>query len=98
VHENLFRCFPRHLEFFDFHFDQVGKGHGRGRLKSLQAWSPRTCNVGQWMQLDTGEVQSIAGVLTQGRHEAPQWVTSLIVQACTRMILNCLAVCRCSSN
>jgi hypothetical protein len=43
-------------------------------------------NVGQWMQLDTGEVQSIAGVLTQGRRDAPQWVTSVIVQASQWMV------------
>ena len=33
------------------------------------------------MQMDTGEVQSIAGVATQGRRDAAQWVTSIIVQA-----------------
>ena len=59
---------------------QVGQGHGRGRIKSDQAWSVRTSNVGQWMQIDTGEIQSIAGVVTQGRREAAQWVTSVIVQ------------------
>jgi len=30
--------------------------------------------------MDTGEVQSIAGVATQGRRDAAQWVTSIIVQ------------------
>ena len=60
---------------------QVGQGHGLGRIKSPQAWSVRTNVVGQWMQMDTGEVQSIAGVVTQGRREAAQWVTSIIVQA-----------------
>jgi hypothetical protein len=60
---------------------QVGQGHGLGRIKSPQAWSVRTNVVGQWMQMDTGEVQSIAGVATQGRRDAAQWVTSIIVQA-----------------
>jgi ABC-type sugar transport system ATPase subunit len=59
---------------------QIGRGHGLGRLKSLQAWSVRTCNVNQWMQIDTGEVQSISGVVTQGRRDAAQWVTSVRVQ------------------
>ena len=60
---------------------QVGQGHGLGRVRSPQAWSVRTSVVGQWMQIDTGEVQSIAGVATQGRRDAAQWVTSIVVQA-----------------
>jgi len=46
--------------------DKPGKGHGRGRLSSRQAWSAKTDNVGQFMMMDTGEIQSIAGVVTQG--------------------------------
>ena len=68
------------LAVFIVNLVQIGQGHGRGRIKSPQAWSVRTSNVGQWMQLDTGEVQSIAGVVTQGRRDAAQWVTSIIVQ------------------
>jgi hypothetical protein len=60
---------------------QVGQGHGLGRVRSPQAWSVRTSVVGQWMQIDTGELQSIAGVATQGRRDAAQWVTSIVVQA-----------------
>jgi hypothetical protein len=53
-----------------------GIGHGRGRVNSRQAWSSQRSRVGDFMQVDTGEIQSIAGVLTQGRRDANQWVTS----------------------
>eukprot|EP00961_Rhodomonas_salina_P191251 2580405-Rhodomonas_salina.5 len=64
----------------------VGEGYGLGRLRSDQAWScagsdPATLKVGEYMQIDTGEIQSIAGVVTQGRHDLDEWVTGLKVAA-----------------
>jgi hypothetical protein len=67
--------------------DRRGLGHGRGRLNSPQAWSSAINQVGHWMQIDIGEITSIAGIVTQGRRDAPQWVTSYEVQvilACQR--------------
>lgn len=58
----------------------VGYWHGQGRLSSPQAWSSRWNSVGQWLQMDVGEVLSIAGVVTQGRRDYPQWVSSYKVQ------------------
>ena len=60
--------------------DPLGKGHARGRLRSKQAWSSRKNKIGQWMQIDSGEVQSIAGVVTQGRRGSNQRVTSFKVE------------------
>ena len=56
--------------------DVVGVGFGTGRLGSNQAWSASSPSPGQWMQFDLGEEQVISGVVTQGRREAWQWVTS----------------------
>lgn len=56
--------------------EQSGVGHGRGRLNSPQGWSAGVNRVGEWMQIDTGEVQSIAGVVVQGRAEA--WVNQRV--------------------
>eukprot|EP00960_Hanusia_phi_P062612 765213-Hanusia_phi.AAC.3 len=63
-----------------FDNDNIGVGHGRGRLRSPQAWSSRYNQVGQWMQIDGGQVQGIAGVMTQGRHDMDQWVTLFEVE------------------
>ena len=55
--------------------DQPGTGHGRSRLNSRQAWSAQSNKVGEYVELDVGEVTSIAGVVTQGRYDTDQWVT-----------------------
>jgi len=61
--------------------DRNGIGHGRGRLNSPQAWSPKDRVMGtQFMQIDTTEVQSISGVVIQGRRDSSQWVTRLTMQ------------------
>ena len=67
--------------------DRTGLGHGRGRLNSPQAWSSKINKVGHWMQIDIGEITSIAGIVTQGRRDYPQWVTSYEVQVSTRLSL-----------
>ena len=61
--------------------DRNGIGHGRGRLNSPQAWSPKDRVMGtQFMQIDTMEVQSMSGVVVQGRRDTNQWVTRLTMQ------------------
>lgn len=44
------------------------------RFKSKRAWSARTNNVEQWLQVDLGEVGPLIGVGTKGRHDQDQWV------------------------
>ena len=52
-----------------------------GRLNSKQAWSAGArMGIGDSMTIDTGELQSIAGIVTQGRKDSNQWVTSYKVQ------------------
>ena len=51
-----------------------------GRLNSLTAWGPKRSQQGEWIQIDTGSLQTIAGVVTQGRRNSAQWVTSFIVK------------------
>ena len=57
-----------------------GAGYSAGRMNSPQAWSAKESAVGQWMQMDTGSVQSISGLVTQGRRDQDEWVTSYQVQ------------------
>ena len=58
-----------------------GKGLGRGRLDSKQAWCAASNTVGQYMQIDLGFFQNITGIVTQGRRDADEWVTSYTVKA-----------------
>ncbi|EKX45742.1 hypothetical protein GUITHDRAFT_43265, partial [Guillardia theta CCMP2712] len=44
------------------------------------AWSAKQNKVGEWMQIDGGEIQSIAGVVVQGRRDWDQWVTTFKVE------------------
>ena len=60
--------------------DVKGKGFARGRLGSKLGWVAKTAKVGQFMQIDSGMVQSVAGVITQGRKDRNEWVTTFSVQ------------------
>ena len=39
------------------------------------AWSARTSDANQWLQIDFGRETTVTKVLTQGRQDANQWVT-----------------------
>jgi hypothetical protein len=54
----------------------IGVGHGRGRLDSPQGWSPQNNAIGEWYQIDTGKSSSIAGIVTKGRVHVPDVVWS----------------------
>ena len=58
-----------------------GKGLGRGRLNSKQAWCAASNDKSQYMEIDIGFLQNITGFVTQGRRDADEWVTSYTVQA-----------------
>ena len=60
-----------------------GTGSGQGRLDSPQAWSAKFFRDDQWLQIDTSNVQSIFGVVLQGRRSSDQWVTSFYVHVST---------------
>ncbi|KAJ1490397.1 hypothetical protein T484DRAFT_3342406 [Baffinella frigidus] len=61
--------------------DRAGIGFGRGRLNSPAAWSPKVASAGtDFMEVDTGEIQSLAGVVTQGKRDGAEWVASFTVQ------------------
>ena len=70
--------------------DAVGTGHARSMLDSAQAWSAQTNSAqawsaglnmpGQYMTISLGSVQTVTGVVTQGRPQGNQFVTSYKVQ------------------
>ena len=60
--------------------DAVGTGHARSMLDSVQGWSASSNTIGQYMTISLGSVQTVTGVVTQGRKQESQWVTSYKVQ------------------
>ncbi len=48
---------------------EKGQGYGQGKLNSYYGWLPGSSRTGfengEWLQIDTGSAQSIAGVVTQ---------------------------------
>ncbi len=56
-----------------------GVGHARSMLDSDQAWSAAHNVVDQWMEIDMGANNFIAGVVVQGRKGSTQRVTSFVV-------------------
>ncbi|KAI8490368.1 hypothetical protein Bbelb_316360 [Branchiostoma belcheri] len=62
----------------------VGCESYRGRLNGVAgvgAWCVKTNTIGEWLQVDLGEMETVTGTIIQGRyHHADQWVTSYKLQ------------------
>ena len=56
--------------------DAIGTVHAQSKLDSPQGWSAGSIRIGEWMQIDLGTTMCVNGVVTQGRGDYPQWVTS----------------------
>lgn len=50
------------------------------RLDSPSVWEAATCRIGEWVQLDLGVEEVVAGVLAQGRRDSDRSVTQYAVQ------------------
>lgn len=44
------------------------------------AWSARSNDAGQWIQLDLGKVTKVTRIATQGRSDANQWVRTYLIE------------------
>jgi hypothetical protein len=56
-----------------------GVGHARSMLNSDQAWSAKTNQKGEWVQVDLGSEQTVAGVVTQARADKfPEYLREAI--------------------
>ncbi|XP_033123006.1 uncharacterized protein LOC117121804, partial [Anneissia japonica] len=64
-------------------------GADRGRLNTVSdeggfgCWAAATNDPDQWIQADLGAIKGVIGVITQGRSDGTQWVTSYKVQYST---------------
>ncbi|XP_019619698.1 PREDICTED: lactadherin-like, partial [Branchiostoma belcheri] len=55
--------------------------HGRlNGVAGVGAWAARTNTIGEWLQVDLGEMKTVTGTIIQGRSSADQWVTSYKLQ------------------
>ena len=59
--------------------EAVGTGHARSVINSPQAWSAKTNQAGEWIQLDLGAEKTVVGTVIQPRGEDYQYVTSYTV-------------------
>lgn len=62
-----------------------GTGLARSMLDSSASWSPASGFIigSEYMQIDLGANKTISGVVTQGRYDFTQWVTSYKVEYST---------------
>ena len=51
--------------------EAIGTGHARSTIDSPQAWSAKTNQPGEWIQLDLGQERWVAGTMIQPR--SPEW-------------------------
>ena len=60
-----------------------GATNGRLNFKAgggkTGAWSARTNDVHQWLQVDLGAKTEVTGIQIQGRQDLSQWVTSFTI-------------------
>eukprot|EP00961_Rhodomonas_salina_P114611 1541774-Rhodomonas_salina.1 len=56
-----------------------GGWYARGRLNDDSGWYARVMDKNQWLQMDLKEIQSVAGVVTQGYSHGSYWVTTFKV-------------------
>ena len=60
-----------------------GATNGRLNFKAgggkTGAWSARTNDVNQWLQVDLAAKTEVTGIQIQGRQDADQWVTSFTI-------------------
>ena len=59
--------------------DAIGTGSAQSMINSPQSWSALTNQVGEWMQLDLGQEESVIGTVIQARADYDQYVTAYTV-------------------
>ena len=54
--------------------NNIGTGHARSMLYSLQSWSPKLNILGEYMTIDLEEDKTVIGTIIQGRQDKKQYV------------------------
>ena len=63
----------------NYHAPFLARLHLKRRGRYIGAWSAKTNNRYQWLQVDFGRAAKIIMIATQGRQDADQWVTQYFV-------------------
>eukprot|EP00930_Biecheleria_cincta_P035475 TRINITY_DN24396_c0_g2_i1.p1 TRINITY_DN24396_c0_g2~~TRINITY_DN24396_c0_g2_i1.p1 ORF type:complete len:4398 (+),score=706.18 TRINITY_DN24396_c0_g2_i1:1156-13194(+) len=50
-----------------------------GKLDSTSAWIANVAALGEWYQLDAGQITQMGGVVIRGRQDAPEWVSEFLI-------------------
>ena len=61
------------------HAPFLARLHNKPRRRYERAWSAKTNDEKQWLQVDLGKKTDITMVATQGRVEHNQWVTDFFI-------------------
>lgn len=64
----------------DNHSPALGRLWLRRNDPLMGAWSSKSNNDYQWIQVDLGRVTRVTGIATQGRQDFDQWVESYILR------------------
>ena len=64
---------------FDFLQYSAAWGPSKGRLNHQTSYLAKANNLGQWIQVDFGNVAKVTKIGTQGRYNVGQWVTKYTV-------------------
>ena len=63
-----------------YHVAWLARLHNRRRGRYRGGWSAKVNRRGQWIQFDFRRPRTVVKVVTQGREDANQWVTSYFIK------------------
>ena len=63
-----------------FNNDSIGTGHARSMIDSEQAWTSASNLVGEWMQVDIGDIKNVTGLKILKRKDNDQHIKKFIIQ------------------
>ena len=63
----------------NYHAAKLGRLHLEARARNVGAWCVKTNDAHQWLQIHLGGGTTVTKVVTQGRQDHDQWVTSYAI-------------------
>ena len=73
-------CLPRlNTTINNYHAPKLGRLNLEARAGKVGAWCVLTRDANQWLQIDLGGGTIVTKVVTQGRQDYDQWVTTYAI-------------------
>ena len=66
-------------QYNNYHAAKLGRLNLEARAGNVGAWCVLTRDANQWLQIDLGGGTTVTKVVTQGRQDADQWVTTYAI-------------------